>query len=343
MNKLSSQVKLSAAPAGQQPDSHPLRGYLFIASAAFLWGVSAALGRAVFTGKLSLAGEAQHPIDPIILSQTRTTFSLIVLLPLLVTTRGWKCIQLPRRDLVQCLVLGMLGVAASNYFYYYAIQKTNVATAIIVQYTAPVWVLIYVVARRQQKLSLRKVAAVALSIIGLALVIGLFSTKSSNSALHLDPLGIAAALVAAFSFAFYNVAGHSVLARYDRWRVLTWTLIAASVFWLFANPPWKITNAHYSIAQWIFLFVFSMISVLGAFSLYFLGLQYLEPTRAIIVSCLEPVFSILLAAALLGETLRPLQTIGIVCVLMAIVLTQSAKQDTNEEKSRQSVVMEPIE
>ena len=47
--------------------------------------------------------------------------------------------------------------------------------------------------------------------------------------------------------------------------------------------------------------VFSLISVLGSPSLYFLGLRYLEPTRAIIASCLEPVFSIQLAAVLLGE------------------------------------------
>ena len=65
-----------------------------------------------------------------------------------------------------------------------------------------------------------------------------------------------------------------------------------------------------------------MISVLGSFSLYFLGLQHLEPTRAIIASCLEPVFSILLAAAFLGEGVRPVQAVGIVLVLSAIVIVQ---------------------
>jgi drug/metabolite transporter (DMT)-like permease len=65
-----------------------------------------------------------------------------------------------------------------------------------------------------------------------------------------------------------------------------------------------------------------MISVLGSFLLYFHGLQYLEPTRAIITSCLEPVFSILLAAVFLGEGLRPVQTLGIVLVLSAIVIVQ---------------------
>lgn len=315
-----------------------MRGYFFIGSAAFLWGVSAVLGRAVFTGRLPLTGQALHPIDPLILSQTRTSFSLLVLLPLLVGRRGWQRIKLPTPDLIQCLVLGMLGVAASNYFYYVAIQKTSVAIAIIVQYTAPVWVLLYVVARGQQKLSLQKVAAVGVAIAGIALTIGIVGGKSSS--LHLDSYGFLAALLASFSFAFYNVGGHRVLARHDRWRVLVWTIMSAAVFWLFVNPPWRVFAAHYTAAQWGFLFVFSMISVLGSFSLYFLGLQHLEPTRAIIASCLEPVFSILLAAAFLGEGLRPIQTLGIVLVLSAIVIVQMPGKGVGREES---VVVEPIE
>jgi len=237
-----------------------------------------------------------------------------------------------------CLLLGTLGVAVSNYFYYVAIQRTNVATAIIVQYTAPVWVLLYVVARRQQKLTAQKVTAVALAVTGIALVIDVLGSRS-GSALHLDPYGLMAALLASFSFAFYNVGGHGILARHDRWRVLVWTLTAAAVFWLIVNPPWKIVAAHYALAQWLFLFVFSMLSVLGAFSLYFLGLQHLEPTRAIIASCLEPVFSILLAALLLGEVLRPIQILGIVLVLAAIVIVQRPGSAIIAD----TVIVEPVE
>jgi len=242
-------------------------------------------------------------------------------------------------DLIQCLLVGMLGVAASNYFYYVAIQRTSVAIAIVVQYTAPVWVLFWVVARRQQKLSVQKVAAVAVAIAGIALTIGIVGTKST-SALHLDSYGVIAAIVASFSFAFYNVGGHRVLVRHDRWRVLVWTLAAASVFWLVVNPPWKIVAAHYAPAQWGFLFVFSMISVLGAFSLYFLGLQHLEPTRAIVTSCLEPVFSILLTAASLGEGVSVIQTLGIVLVLSAIVIVQLPGRGA---ENREAVVVDPIE
>jgi len=329
-NNISNRSQPNLAP-------RPLSGYFYIASAAFLWGVSAALGRAVFTGKLRLGGAVLRPIDPLILSQTRATFSLLVLLPLLVARTGWKRIKLPVRDLGYCFMLGTLGVAVSNYFYYVAIQRTSVAIAIIVQYTAPVWVLLYVVARRQQKLTVQKISAVGLAVIGIALVIDVLGARSGPT-IHLDPYGLAAAILASFSFAFYNVGGHYILARHDRWRVLVWTIAAAAIFWLFVNPPWKIAAAHYSPAQWLFLFLFSMISVLGAFSLYFLGLQHLEPTPAIIASCLEPVFSILLAALLVGEILRPIQILGILFVLAAIVIVQRPGGTVNE-----TVMVEPME
>jgi drug/metabolite transporter (DMT)-like permease len=232
----------------------------------------------------------------------------------------------------------MLGVAASNYLYYVAIQRTSVAIAIVLQYTAPVWVLLYVVSRGQQKLSVPKVAAVLVAIAGIALTIGIVGGNST--ALRLDRWGLIAATLASFSFAFYNVGGHSILARYDRWRVLTWTLASAAVFWIVVNPPWRVLAAHYSAAQWGFLFVFSMISVLGSFSLYFLGLQHLEPTRAIIASCLEPVFSILLAATLLSEGVRPIQTLGIALVLSAIVIVQLPGRDAG---NGEAVVIDPIE
>jgi drug/metabolite transporter, DME family len=316
---------------------HPLRGYFYIASAAFLWGISATLGRAAFTGHLLPGGASLKTIDPLILSQSRTTLSLAVLLPVLLARRGASALRVPGRDLVRFFLLGILGVAASNYLYYLAIQRTNVATAIILQYTAPVWVLFYTVARGAQgrRPSMRRVAAVGLAVVGCALAVGIVG----SGGFRMDAVGVIAALLAAFSFAFYNVGGHSVLARYDRWKVLLWVLVAASTFWMFVNPPWKIVAAHYGGQQWGFMLVFSLLSVLGPFSCYFAGLQHLEPTRAIVASCLEPVFSIVIAALVLGELLRPMQTVGIVLVLVAIVLIQLPERAARGE----GLVVEPIE
>src|ERR1700757_1503960 len=77
---------------------HPLRGYAYIAAATFLWGVAATLGRAAFTGRLLPSGKALQPIDPLILSQSRTTFSFLVLLPILWVRRGAAKLKLPRAD-----------------------------------------------------------------------------------------------------------------------------------------------------------------------------------------------------------------------------------------------------
>src|SRR5258708_38152017 len=105
------------------------------------------------------------------------------------------------------------------------------------------------------------------------------------------------------------------------------------------HSPWNVAAGHSATAEGIFLFVFSMISVLGAFSLYFLGLQHLEPPRAIIASCLEPVFSIVLAALFLGEVLRPIQTVGMIFVLAAIVIVQRPSRGTAED----ACMVEPME
>ncbi len=313
--------------------AHPLRGYLYIGSAALFWGVAATLGRAAFTGRVP--GLKLGAIDPLILSQSRTTLSFLVLLPVLLIRRGAGALLVPWRDLVRFLLIGVLGVAASNYLYYLAIQRTNVATAIILQYTAPVWVLLYTVLRGGYKPSLRRSGAVGLAVVGCMLAVGFVG----SSGLSLDPVGVTAALLAAFSFAFYNVAGHSVLARYDRWKVLLWVLASAATFWIFVNPPWKLWAAHFSREQWGFMLIFSLVSVLGPFSCYFAGLQHLEPTRAVVVSCLEPVFSIVIAAGALGELLRPLQTLGIVIVLIAIVLIQWPERQAREAE----LLIEPIE
>lgn len=305
-------------PLGREVSSGSYRGYFYIGGAAVCWGISASLGRAAFTGHLLPPSSGIDRVSPLVLSQARTSFSFLAVLIGLLASRGWRNLQLQWIDLARLAMLGLAGVAASNYFYYLAIQRANVATAIIVQYTAPVWVLLYMVLRRIEPPTLSKMVSVALALLGIALVIGIFGSRK----LQLDPLGVIAALVAAFSFAYYNIDGHSLLLEHDRWIVLLYTTFSASLFWLALNPPSKVAAAHFSAPVWLFLFIFAMISVLIPFVFYFAGLEHLRPTNAVIASCLEPVFTILIAGFALKEIVRPLQAVGIFLVLGAIVVVQ---------------------
>lgn len=322
-----------AGPGFSKPKT--IRGYLYIAAATFCWALAATLGRAVFTGRMYHLAHGPGVIDPLILSQSRTTFSFLLILPVLALHSGCRRLRLPALDVGRTFLMGILGIAASNYFYYLAIQRTNVATAIVLQYTAPIWVLFYAIVRRLEKPSFQRVVSVLLAVTGITMVIGLFGSGS----FELDTIGVLAALLSAFSFAFYNVYGHGILARHDRWTVLLYTTFGASTFWIVVNPPWKIPSAGLSGEQWLFLLVFALVSVVVPFAFYFTGLQHLLPTRAIVASCLEPVFSIGIAAVVLGEGIRPLQTVGIALVLAGIILVQAADRKAAESR----VIIEPIE
>lgn len=312
---------------------HPVRGYIFIASATLCWAISASLGRAAFTGKLFGGGAALPPIQPLILAQSRTTISFLILAPILFAIRGRTGMRLPRPDFIRALVIGVIGVAGSNYFYYLAIQRTNVATAIIIQYTAPVFVLLYMVVRKLQKATPLRIISCGLALLGIALVINLFG----GGGLKLDHIGVIAAILAAIAFSFYNVFGALLVQKHDRWVVVTYVFLGAVAFWAIVNPPWRFLSLHYSGEQWIFLFVFALMSILLPFSLYFTGLLHLDPTRAIVTSCLEPVFSIAIAAVALGEVFGPIQAIGMALVLLATLLVQLP------ERGEKAVVVEPME
>ena len=144
-----------------------------------------------------------------------------------------------------------------------------------------------------------------------------------SGGLRLDAVGVVAALLAAFSFAFYNIGRTRracPLRPLESAACGSWRQQRSSGY--SSIHPGKLWRPTMAASSGRFMLVFSLVSVLGPFSCYFAGLQYLEPTRAVVVSCLEPVFSIVIAAIALGELLRPLQTVGDRDCPRAIVLIQ---------------------
>lgn len=304
------QQSISPVPERQ----HPWRGYFFVATATFCWGVAAVVGKAIFNGSL-FAGHAL--ISPVVLTQARTTFTVLVFGPILFLRFGRRMFSISTRDLILCALVGTLGVACSNFFYYLAVQKSTVSLAITVQYTAPLWVLIYMVARGRERATFQRTAATLVAMIGTALAIGVFQTGVKFSV-----IAVSAALLASFGYAFYNVAGQGLVTRNHQFTVMFYLLLASAVLWTVVDPPWKLMEQNFTGPQWGFLFVFACLSMVLPYMLYLSGLKYLDPTRAVITSCLEPVFAIVFAVLFVGESLRALQIVGIVAVLVATVMIQ---------------------
>jgi drug/metabolite transporter (DMT)-like permease len=306
--------------------SHRLRGYLYIAIATFTWGVSAALGKAVFTGKL-LTGPHTTPVEPLILSQMRTTIGFFLLLPFMLVTRGRRLFAFRRADWFKSLLVGAAGISGSNFFYYVAIQKTTIAIGITMQYLGPIVVLLYMIAARRQRATAQRVGGVLLAVVGSALTIGLLHTEWK-----LNVVGVLAGIASAVAFALYNVFGHSLVEHYDRWSVFLFAMMGSAIAWSLVNPPWRIAAAHYTAEQWGFMAMFSAVASVGAYGLYFAGLQYLDPTRAIVASCLEAIFAVLIAIVYPGEMPSLVQVVGIVLVLVATIVVQMPGREAVAEE-----------
>lgn len=252
-----------------------------------------------------------------VLTQARTTFTVLVFGFILLLRFGRRIFSITRRDLILCALVGTLGVACSNFFYYLAVQKSTVSLAITVQYTAPLWVLLYMVARGRERATLQRTAAVLVAMLGTGLAIGVF-----QSGVKFSVIAVAAALLASFGYAFYNIGAQALVTRNHPFTVMFYMLLGAAIMWAVINPPWRLIAQDFSGRQWEFLFVFACLSMVLPYMFYLSGLKYLDPTRAVITSCLEPVFAILFAVLFVNETLRALQVAGIVAVLVATVMVQ---------------------
>jgi drug/metabolite transporter (DMT)-like permease len=298
-----------------------VRGYAMIAGAAFLWGISATAAKFLFN----------QDVSTLLVVQTRVTFSAVLM------AAGFRLfrpslLKVNPRDLWRLAVLGIVGVAGANITYYLVIRETTVATAILIQYTSPLLVLGYGVISRDEGFSAVKLVAALVSLAGCALAVGALDAGS----LILTPLAFVAGIGSIVTFAFLTVYTRKVVARMPSWTAVLYALVFASLMWAVVNPPWVIARESHPPELWVALIGFAVISVLIPHSLFAAGLRSIVPSRAIITSTLEPVVAIGSAAIVLGELLTPLQMLGAVAVLAAIVLLNLRPEEERRAVSEPS-------
>ena len=292
-----------------------LKGYLLILGAAVFWGVSATLAKFLFT----------QNVDTLVLVQMRMTLSGLPIVVVFLLLRR-DLLRVKVRDLYRFALLGIIGGAGSNFTYYYTIRATNVATAILLQYLAPLLVLGYAAVSREEELSISKILAGVISLIGCFLAVG--GERMSLGAI--SQLGLLSGFASAFCWAFTNVWLRRLLKDYRVWTVLVYSFMFASLFWLLFNSPADIMAYHFSAETCGMFFGFALISILIPHSFYFAGVQYLTASRAIITATFEPVVAIVSAYIFLRETLSPVQICGALLVIAAIGVLQLKREEMPE-------------
>ena len=297
-----------------------LRGYAMVASGAFLWGCAATVAKLLITRR----------VDTILLVQTRVSISLVLMVCILALFRR-DLLRVRPGDLWKMALLGVVGIAGANYTYYVVIREASVAIAILLQYTAPLFVMAYAAFTREEELTAAKFVAAFLALAGCYCAVGCFEVASG-----LPAGALAIGIFGATCFAFMTVYSRHLLSRYSIWTVTLYGFGFASLFWLVINPPWRIVQESPGPAMWLALLGLSLISVLLPYSLFFAGLRHVVSSRAIIISTLEPVTAITTAAIVAGEKFSLLQGFGASLVLGAIVMLQVRRESGGEELKEDS-------
>lgn len=288
--------------------------------AVTFWGGSASLAKFLFTTRF----------DALIISQMRVSLSFLILAGFfLLRDRSVFIIQ--RNDALWFLLIGVIGVAITNFAYYYTVQESTVATAILIQYTAPALVMIYAVAiSKEEALNGMKVISLVLSLVGCFFAV----SGGTLSDIGLRGWALVTGPAAALCYAFMLLAGKKILRTYSVWTMLTYAFGVATVFWLMVNPPWVIAANEYTASDWGVFWVFAIVSILIPHAAFSAGLKLLEASTVGITSTLEPIVAIGIAYVALGEALNAVQVAGAVAVVCGVMMLQLASRRVIQRRVR---------
>lgn len=288
-----------------------IHGYLYILIGSTLWGVSSVVAKALFNVGLP-------PAELILVRLTLAT--LILFIVLLFYDRRRIVISL--RDLPYFFILGCVAITGMQYFYYYTISQIHVGPAILLQYLQPVWVSLYAFLFQREPISKGKIVALLLAVAGCYLVVGGYQIDL----LRLNKVGIMSGLIASFFFTFYALYGERGLKKYDPWTLILYGFGLSAIFYMILVPPTKIIHDGHPLKVWIAFLYIAIFSTLIPFGFYFKGMERIRATRASITSTWEPVVAGVTAYMALGEVLYPLQVLGGIGVIAAVVLLQLARE-----------------
>ena len=292
------------------PNTRPARlGYVYVVLAAVLWASSGSAAKFLF----------QSGVSPFQLVQLRATISAALLFLWLLAAKR-SLLKIERKNLVDLFLLG-IALAATQFTYLYAISRINVATAILLQYQAPVLIAGHALFFKHRRLSPFTLAALLGSITGCYFMVGAYNLDILN----LNRQGIMAGLASAFAFAVYAVKSEYSMRSNTPWTVVFYALLAAAVIWNVLEPPLAAFTVIYSSVSWWWIFFICVFGTILPYGLYNEGINLILPTRASITATLEPVIAGVISFFFLGEIMEAMQVIGAGLVITSILILQIRK------------------
>lgn len=273
--------------------------------AGVLWGTIS-----VFIRTLSAAG-----IDPLEIAMIRMIVAAL-LFTAVVAIKDTRLLKIRLRDLWMFVGTGIVSVVLFNCCYFSTIVNSEASVAVVLLYTSPVFIMLLSALLFREKITGRKLTALALTVTGCVLVAGLL-----GGSFAIEPKVLITGLASGLFYGLYTIFGRIALKKYDTMTVTAYTFLfgmLGSVFPGELGRVGKILLDRPELLLWC-LGIGLFCTVLPYF-LYTWGLQRLEAGKAAILVAVEPLVGAVIGMTLFGESRDVLKLTGIALIIGAIIL-----------------------
>ena len=270
-------------------------------------------------------------MDAFRLTQIRSTGAALILLTFALI-KGKDQLRARRDELKDLIIFGVVGVAAVTSFYFFAIKYLFVSVALIIEFTASIWIALYLKFVKKKHVSPIMWVGIACAFSGLILVSQIWSSSS------LSPIGVLAALADAIALSYYFLTADRLTQTRSSLSLMTWGIGVAAIFWTIILPWWNFpfeyltksfslsgNLSNYSAPGWVLILWIIIVGTVIPYLLTVTGIRELSAGTSSVIGMIEPIFAGVIAWILLNEALSGIQLIGCVVVLFGIYLADKAR------------------
>jgi drug/metabolite transporter (DMT)-like permease len=274
-------------------------------------------------------------LDAFRLTQMRITSAALILL-IIALIKGKKQLAVKRSEIKDLVLFGVIGIAVVNSFYYFALKYLYVSVALIIEFTAPIWIALYLRFVKKKNISRTAWVGIICAFSGLVLISQVWTGKS------LHPLGVIVAILDALALAYYFLTADRLGQKRSSLSLTTWGMGVAAIFWAIALPWWNfpfefLTQtfslsgelSRFSAPGWALILWIVVTATVIPYLLTVAAIKELSASTSSVIAMLEPILAGVIAWILLNEAFTNIQLFGCAVVLFGIYLADKARQRIN--------------
>ncbi|WP_411843561.1 EamA family transporter [Salinicoccus sp. HZC-1] len=303
-------------------DSKHIQGLIFVIIGAALWGVGGTAADYIFRNT---------PVTVDWYVTFRLTLSGIILLgAYAVFSRKQQPVRMDRKTLAMLFIYSLLGMTMVQYSFMAAIGHGNAAIATVLQYTGPIYIILWLVIRKYSRWSWVD----GVIIVGMIAGVVLLATDGNLSEMIVSPPALIWGLISGVALAYYTLHAQKLLYRLHPLQLVGGSMLIGGVAMNFIHPLWDFDfSFDWTVELTLVLLLSVLLGTTLAFLLYISSLKHLSSKEAGILGIIEPASAVLSSVIWLNVSMGIYQIIGIIIILGIAVYISVGRKEKKEQPS----------